>query len=132
MFEIRADVDYKGPLFDGRAEAAIERGISEGVWAVAKEARGELGLHFLRVFREPTGNYEGHVKALRESPTAALVTDFGIDVYNHWLEGTGSRNFPVTTFKGYGSFEKVTELMDGRTEAIVSRHIDAALEAVGA
>lgn len=132
MFQIDVDVDYKGPLFDGRAESAIEHGISEGVWAATKETRGELGLQFLRVFKEPTGNYESHVRALRESPTAGLVTDFGIDVYNHWLEGTGSRNFPVTTFKGYGSFKQVTELMDGRTEAIVRRHIDAALEAVGA
>lgn len=131
MITIHADVEYHGPLFDGRTEAAISRGITDGIEAIAKEGRGDLGVQFLRVFKEPTGNYESHLRAAVESPTTAVITDQGIDPYNHWLEGTGSRNYPVTRFKGYRSFEIVGERLERKAERIMRRHLDAALRAVG-
>jgi hypothetical protein len=132
VFTLDVDARVSGPVFDGRAEAAIERGISEGIWAVAKEGRGDLGVQFLKVFKEPTGNYEGHVRAERTAVFESQITDQGIDVYNYWLEGKGSRNFPVTRFKGYRSFEIIAGRLEHKAKSIVERHIAAQLRAVSA
>lgn len=131
MFSIGVDVTYRGPLFDGRAQAAIATGLSDAVWEIAKEARGALGVQFIRVFKQPTGAYEGTVEAKRISRDLAVVTDSGRKPYNHWLEGTGSRNFPVTRFKGYRSFEIVTGQMQQRASRIANERIAHALAAVG-
>lgn len=39
---------------------------------------------------------------------AAVLND-GTSLYGPWLEGTGSRNAPVTRFKGYGSARDVAQ-----------------------
>ncbi|MGV9803926.1 hypothetical protein ACWDTP_38425, partial [Mycobacterium sp. NPDC003449] len=48
------------------------------------------------------------------------VNDGGV-VYGPWLEGTGSRNAPVTRFRGYATFRRVKAMIDRRAPGIAQR-----------
>jgi hypothetical protein len=107
-----------GPLFDGRAQAAL-RDYEE--WAqreVAQQAMADWHLNMERSFREPTGRYESTVH-LTEDEYGAIVHDQGM-IYNYWLEGYGSRNFPVTAFAGYFSAERAADELRPRAAGLVN------------
>lgn len=99
-------VTATGPLFDGRAAAAVQRFTDDARDTIA--ARGEdlvlaeLGM----VLRHPTGYYESQIRSERVTADTDRVSDGGV-VYGPWLEGTGSRNSPVTRFAGYGHWRRV-------------------------
>lgn len=131
MFRINVDVKTRGPLFDGRTRAAVNQAAGDAAWELAKLGRGLLGVQFIRVFKHPTGAYESTVEAVRVSKDVSEVTDRGRKVYNHWLEGTGSRNYPVTRFRGYRSFEIVTRQLQSRATAVAQERVAHALRAVG-
>lgn len=128
MTTYTVDVDVSGPLFDGRAQAAVADVLAATVWELAKEGRGMLGVRFVRDFQEPTGYYESRVEAQKVTRELSRIHDNGV-VYGPWLEGTGSRNFPVTRFKGYGIFREVTQELQRKApevcERILARHIGA-------
>ncbi len=116
--------EFRGPLFDGRADAAAARMCDE-----IEERIGDEGVAMVRstlgqVLRNPTGRYESSINA---SPAGGgvEVNDRGI-IYGPWLEGTGSRN-RTTRFKGYATFRRVAQALGGRArtiaEPIVSRYV---------
>jgi len=127
--KLRVKVKRHGPVFDGRARAAVRAGLGAAVWAVTKQGRMDLGLRFIRVFKHPTGYYESRVEAQRVSQFRGRVHD-NLVVYGPWLEGTGSRNYPVTRFRGYHSFRLVTQGLQIKAGPIAQREIDAHLQAV--
>jgi hypothetical protein len=90
-----------GPFFDARAEIIMVRGCARLRAAVAKEADRRIEILHKAFFRLPTPYYWTKVHAESRGPVD-VITDGGI-VYGPWLEGTGSRNAPVTRFKGYRS-----------------------------
>lgn len=121
----RIDVDTSGPIFNGTAQHHVSEFLREVVWEIAKEGRGDLGVRFIKVFKKPTGYYESHVEAVRPTPgpsPVARIHDNGV-IYGHWLEGTGSRNYPVTRFKGYASFRTVTQELQRKVAGIAARHL---------
>lgn len=123
MHELRVDVDSKGPIFNGLAERAKEDFLREAVWEIAKEGRGDLGVQFIKVFREPTGYYESRVEAVRPPAgpvPVARIHDNGV-IYGFWLEGIGSRNYPVTRFRGYHSFRLVAAELQRKAVGIAQR-----------
>lgn len=122
-------LDTSGPVFDGRAEQAVDDFVNEAVWEITKEGRGDLGVRFIKVFREPTGNYESHVEA-QHLDNHGWIHDNMI-VYGPWLEGVGSRNFPVTRFRGYRSFRIVAQELQRKAVAIAERHIEPFLRRMG-
>lgn len=112
-------VDTSGPMFDGRADRILDDFTDEAVWAVTKVGRGDLGVKFITHFKEPTGYYESQVAAVR-GPYHSFqshVHDGGV-IYSYWLEGIGSRNYPVTRFKGYHSFRDVTAVLQAKAAPI--------------
>lgn len=115
------DIDYKGPLFDGRAEKAFHDAEKDVEQALAKEALHRVKRHFHMHFKHPTGRYESrvHISTLGRG---AEVGDGG-SVYGPWLEGTGSRNAPVTRFRGYHAFRDVTAEMDHESERITEERL---------
>lgn len=129
MYSIDVDVTYRGPLFDGRAQAAIAAGTADAVWEIAKTGRGMLGVEFIRTFRNPTGYYESRVEADRVSNELAIIHDNDV-VYGPWLEGVGSRNYPVTRFKGYHNWRRVTQMLEKAAGPIAEKVIDQHLKAV--
>lgn len=128
MYAVTVDVDTRGPVFDGRLAAAIRRGASEAVWEIAKTGRGQLGVQFIKVFKNPTGYYESQTEAERVSDELAVIHDNDV-IYGPWLEGTGSRNYPVTRFRGYWSYQIVTQQLNKVAgpiaERVITRHIAA-------
>ncbi|MGW6747640.1 hypothetical protein [Streptomyces sp. NPDC055006] len=113
---VTIDVSSRGPMFDGRARAAanayvdrLERDLAEeGVRIVRDE------LH--KVLRHPTGYYESRITVER----GHIVTDGGV-IYGPWLAGLGSRNFPVTRFKGYQHWRRAVERLRSRQRGIGER-----------
>ena len=113
------NVEYSGPIWTGQANDIVEDYLDDAVWEITKVGRGDLGVQFIRVFKEPTGYYESQVEAVRGAYHTAQshIHDGGV-IYSHWLEGVGSRNFPVTRFKGYWSFKTVAQALQAKAVTI--------------
>lgn len=123
MPETHVNVSASGPLFDGRASPMITRWTRDAGEEIAQWAEEEIHRVLHQVLRRPTGYYESHVRVTRVNPDQFNITDGGV-VYGPWLEGTGSRNFPVTRFRGYGTFQRVQRRVEQRADRITQRIID--------
>ena len=129
------DVELSGPLFDGRAESAANRGAiavraklaAEGARLAAnaiathirhhgsgKAERAETTTDTSRAYQ--TGKYTLPVVVDRN----ATVVTTDLATYGPWLEGTGSRNL-TTRFKGYHSFRQAGQALDGMAEPIADK-----------
>lgn len=113
-----ADVDYDGPLFNGRAIKIFDDFAKDAENDIAKAALRGIKRRFHVKFRHPTGRYESNVK-ISSAGEGTQINDGGI-VYGPWLEGIGKKN-RTTRFKGYHSFEEAANEIDGRAEDIAER-----------
>jgi len=118
-------VTIKGPLFDGRARSAMRELLSDVTWSVAAEAESEVGQLLDASIVDPTPYYETQITRQRVSDEMAKVHDRGI-IYGPWLEGTGSRN-ATTRFKGYHSFRRAHQAVQGRVDRVVRPAVQAFL-----
>jgi hypothetical protein len=127
-FELVGNVHTTGPLFDGRAERAVDAFTDEVEKELAQEANRRVHRELHRVLRHPTGYYEAHVLA---EPVAGRwrVHDSGV-VYGPWLEGTGSRNH-TTRFKGYQHWRRVKALMERDAPRLVRDMLPKLLRRLG-
>lgn len=110
------EIDLNGPLFDGRALAAVDAFLEDAKDAVAGQASAEVHLILDRSIRHPTPYYETQVHVERAG-TDRSVNDRGV-VYGPWLEGVGSRNL-TTRFKGYHAFRIATQLVEQQVDRLV-------------
>lgn len=104
----------KGPVFDGRAERALDKFEIQLRADVADKGAEEVGRE-TGIFKAPTGNYLRNI-----TTTTRLDTDLvHLDnvVYGPWIEGTSRRN-QTTRFKGYRVFRKATQALDARVPEI--------------
>ena len=114
------DIDATGPLFDGRAEGVVREFCEDLRDAVAQYGE-ETALALMRsYFRRPTGFYWSRVRTTVITPDLARVHDSSV-VYGPWLAGTGSRNFPVTRFKGYPHWRQAQEATRTRAPQIAAQ-----------
>lgn len=90
--------------------------------AVARDTHQLVVQHLDRVMRAPTGEYLSRV-AVKPEGDGYVVHDGG-SVKGPWLEGVGSRNFPVTRFKGYAAFRRTKQLMLKRSVQIAERILE--------
>lgn len=128
----RGRVKLKGPIFSApkRAEvmnsmrAGIKRSISEHAW------RTVMGILATDI-RNPTPIYQTHIIIDNRQDDAWQVTDQGLVPYNYWLEGTGSRNFPVTRFKGYHAFQRAYEATLARSGTLAGVEVGKAVRRLG-
>jgi hypothetical protein len=113
-----------GPLFDGRAEASIPVLLTEIDADVAQVAVNSVLAWLGGHLQNPTGYYESQI-ATDMAVTGASVNDSGV-IYGPWLEGTGSRNYPRTRFKGYHTFRSVTQDLEQHLAGpVAERHVAA-------
>jgi len=117
MFNI--DITASGPLFDGRAEPAVEEFLREAEDDVAAEGVEMVGDALHAVLRHPTGYYESQLGWERVGSHDEVYGDKVI--YGAWLEGVGSRNSPVTVFPGYFTFQSTTPLLAEAVTEILDR-----------
>jgi hypothetical protein len=119
-------VRLSGPLFDGSAERAAQRG-TEAVRAKLAEEGGRLAAATLEasIRHHGTGRAVASVTSTDRSRAyqtghytmpvvvgedeTVVTTDLA--TYGPWLEGTGSRNH-TTRFKGYSSFRRAGQALD--------------------
>lgn len=123
-------VTTSGPLFDGRAEADLHRGIEAARQRVAEQGRQLTRAALSASIRHNHGRAvaavttTGHstqysTRGGRQTYTLPVVVDSSeetlvttdLATYGPWLEGVGSRN-DTTRFKGYHSFRRAGQELD--------------------
>lgn len=105
-----------GPVFDGKAEAALDRFAKAAQDAIGQKGVDEIRARLASVLKVDRGVYESHIHTERQIDDL-VVTDTPI-VYGPWLEGTGSRDAPDTRFPGYHTFRLVGQKLDGEAKDI--------------
>lgn len=117
----------QGPISSG----AIHRHVRDYEKDVAREltedAEGAWRVRLDMRLRHQTPYYTTQIESRRIAWNRWKIHDNGV-VYGHWLEGTGSRNFPNTIFPGYWSLRD-TKADYGRgtlrqdiAEAVLEQH----------
>ena len=118
-------VSMSGSLLNGRAQRAVRDALDDAQREVAAQASADVHMYMNQFFKEPTPYYETQVITERQNDDW-VVHDSGV-IYGPWLNGTGSRNFPVTRFKGYPHWRWATRDTARRVRAlvepIVRRHL---------
>jgi hypothetical protein len=109
------EVNAAGPIFTGTASAMITRWTRAEGEELARWADAEVHRVLGQVLQHPTGYYESQVRVNRITPDRFAISDGGV-VYGPWLEGVGSRNFPVTSFKGYSTFRRVKQRVEAKAD----------------
>ena len=115
---MRLDVSTqaRGPIFDGRARVAANQYVDRLERDLAEEGLNILRGEMHRVFRNPTGYYESRCKVIE----GHVISDSRV-VYGPWLAGIGSRNFPVTKFRGYDHWIVTRDKLNARKRGIGER-----------
>lgn len=116
---LEVTVRATGPLFDGRAQRAVEDYLRAATAIVADEGAKLVVALGHSQYRDPTGFYASRVVTDRASDGTAQVTDSGV-VYGPWLEGLSSRNH-TTPFKGYATFRRAAGQLDRRADQIAKK-----------
>jgi hypothetical protein len=109
--------DTSGPIFNASAE--VDKMLRDIENAIAQRGLELVQANLAGSLRHPTGYYQSHINVRREE-TASVVNDTGDVIYNYWLEGTGSRNSPVTRFPGYFSFQRAQLELDAQAIQIAT------------
>ena len=135
-------VTLSGPIFDGRAQAAMAKAVIAIQDKLAAEgekmAASALGMS-IRV--EHTGTAVRSITSTDRTTvyqtgkyTMPVTVDEGATVvtsdlasYGPWLEGTGSRN-ETTRFKGYYSFRVASQELDEQAGDIADETLQPYLE----
>lgn len=107
-------VHTSGPVFDGRAAHLTQEAAEESNRRIAQQGAFTVRQMLDRVLKRQTPYYRLQVEAHQDPPGWAI--DDGGVVYGPWLEGVGSRNFPVTAFKGYATFRRAVQIIQGRAK----------------
>jgi hypothetical protein len=119
MIDYRIRIDGRGPLLDGRGPAHIRRAIDDIEHEVARYGKDQVQQRLNRVLRTQTPYYRTRIRAVRTGGRWE-VNDSGV-IYGPWLEGVGSRNYPVTRFRGYGTFRWVAQRVQHNATRIAER-----------
>ena len=108
-------VTLSGPLFDGRAPMILDDYMRANMGLIAKLAEDAVTSELDVVLQNPTGFYRSKissaVRANRLATHDVVVHDSGV-IYGPWLAGTGSRNAPVTRFRGYNHWRKAAQRIE--------------------
>lgn len=112
------DVRFSGPLFDGRAQAAVREYTEELEAELADEGKDLVVKYLGQFLQHPTGYYVSRVR-VEQRGSSHMVTDSGV-VYGPWLAGVGSRN-QTTRFKGYRHWRLASQELDEGAEHTAAR-----------
>lgn len=115
---MRLDVstDTRGPMFDGRARAAANAYVNQLERNLADTGRTILLEQLDRVLKTQTPYYTTRIEVVDGNK----IWDNRV-VYGPWLAGIGSRNYPVTKFKGYDHWIATRHILNERKQGIGER-----------
>jgi hypothetical protein len=140
------DVNLSGPLFDGRADAALRGFVDDAEQAVAAQAYAEVMTFLDQSIQYPTPYYETLI-TVTKTAGGRVVHDRGV-VYGPFLEdGTGSGRGPTPRhaprnrrqrprrgsgpFRGYRSFAKARAAIEAKAPRIVEHTLRKWLRQMG-
>lgn len=109
-------VRFAGPVFDGRAIASCEVMCEEFEREIGRQGVEMVKSALDGVLQHPSGFYRSQIRADRSS-NDTVINDSDV-VYGPWLEGVGSRNYPITKFEGYHTFRNTYPKIVKKAEAI--------------
>jgi hypothetical protein len=109
-FQIRVNATRTGPFRDGRFQRAASQYSDAVQYAVAEHGEKLVVTRLNQVLKKQTPYYRTRI-TVKRGRGGYMVTDQGV-IYGPWLEGTGSRNAPVTRFRGYATFRRVKPIVD--------------------
>jgi hypothetical protein len=109
-------VEFSGPLLEGRAPIILDEYMKANLALIANLAEDAVQQELDVVLQNPTGFYRSQISSTVRSGVGrtlpdVVVHDSGV-IYGPWLAGTGSRNAPVTRFKGYTHWRKASQRME--------------------
>lgn len=119
-FEMRFNSRLSGPISSGEIHRHVDDYEADVAEALAKEAEDTWLYALNSRLRHQTPYYTTKISKRRLAHNRWKVHDSGV-VYGHWLEGTGSRNAPVTIFPGYHSLEDTENAMQAQRGGIARR-----------
>jgi hypothetical protein len=123
--DVRVTVRLSGPIFGGRAPGLVRDFLADATRDIAEQGEIDVRTHLARVLKHPTGYYQSNIRHDRVGADM-VVHDHGV-VYGPWLEGTGSRN-QTTRFKGYATFRRTTQQLQGKADTIAARALARLIE----
>lgn len=124
------EVEFRGPLFDGRAERAMQDACADAREDIAAYAEERVLMGTSASFKTRTPYYETRIDTTRVSSEVSLVHDHGV-IYGPWLEGVGSRNSPVTRFGGYHFWRDAKQAVTVRGPQIAEIAVQRRLPEMG-
>lgn len=120
-------VTLTGPLFDGRAKDWTRDAVARIRRAIASHALDAWQEGMDASFRVNGHVYESFAHVVDGDPEALVNDGWGATndlPYGPWLEGVGSRNFPVTRFPGYHALRNAYLVTDRAVPDIAAPDID--------
>lgn len=124
-----ARVTFSGPLFDGRAQAAMLQIVDAISGALGEEGKRRVLAGLDATLRHPTGAYRRRIALYGPVGGQSRVHD-NRGIYGPWLEGTGSRN-RTTRFKGYRNFRTATQVLQRAAKPLAQHVIDQHIHKLG-
>lgn len=116
--QITVTTETAGPLFrHGYPAQVIAAFLEESTLKVAHVGKADVDSTLHRVLKHPTGYYQAHIQV--DSWFDARIIHDSKVIYGRWLEGVGSRNYPVTKFKGYHTFRDVFHRLEEKAPEVV-------------
>lgn len=114
-----SEVTVSGPFFSGPLQTAVLSDIiDDSQTAVTAAVMEAVHFNLDGSIKHPTPYYETQI-TVQHQAFYDVVHDRGI-VYGPWLEGTSRRN-ATTRFKGYHSFRRAAQTVQGLAPGIVAR-----------
>lgn len=125
-------VGFKGPLFNAGTRKTAMRAMKVGILrSVTQFAFESVSSILAASIKNPTPVYQTLITIDGRLGDRWRVTDQGGVVYNYWLEGTGSRNFPVTGFRGYHAFQRAYEMTQNRAAGMARIEVNRTIRKLG-
>lgn len=122
-------MELSGPLFDGVAATVVRDMVRDVEQALADQGQNMVLGRLIQVIKKPTPYYWTQLEQIHRRGGTEVTGESVI--YHWWLEGVGSRNFPVTRFRGYRSFEITARALDARAESVAEPVVRAYLPKLG-
>jgi hypothetical protein len=114
-------VTLTGPMLEGRASLILDNYMRANMNLIATLAVDAVQQELDVVLQNPTGFYRKQIRSVvrhnRRATHDVVVDDSGV-VYGPWLAGTGSRNSPVTRFKGYTHWRKAAQRIEKLSKTV--------------
>jgi hypothetical protein len=133
-FKVTLDVEGRGPLFDGRADAALQDWARATTKAIADEGVTMLRAVPMNKTGRARGGFQANLHVLQRggNGTEAQIPAPMIRgvTWGPWLEGTSQRN-DSTRFKGYHLFRQTRQALQKLAPEIGQAELDKILPRIG-